>query len=192
VEQKQKKGKSRRKLGLLGALALALVLTAGMFAYTWTTASLTLSGTVKTDYATVSAEETAPGFGNVWGKWIGNVDSGNLFTITFQDDYTGDLVVKVYLTNADELAKAYQHLNMKLYIKGTSGNIHAADAGHEFELLTLDNGVVTWNLSYNSGGGGPFKVYLDGGSFKTNSRIPIDWEAGYSVKPQLFCEVTQR
>jgi len=102
--------------------------------------------------------------------------------------------VKVYLTNADELTGAYQSLNMKLELWDsavTPVNIYASETGHTFQLLTLDNGVVTLDLEYNAGTS-PYKIKLAGGSYTTNPRSPVDWSAGYAVSPLLYCEVTQR
>jgi len=189
VEQKQEKGKSRKKLYLLGALALVLALTSSMFAYTYTTASATITATGDSDYAAVSANSTLPSFAiNVFGKHRGDVPTGDLFNITPDSDYTGDLLVKVYLTNADELTKTYQHLNMKLQLRGASDN-NIGTAGHTFQLLSLDNGVATFDMNRYTG---TWDIYLAGGSYTTNPRHPLDWGSGSQVEPLLYCEVTQR
>lgn len=181
---------------LIGALLLALAATGGIFAYTWTTASVTITGaTADTEFAAVDANATPPSFGtNVFGKFWGNMpNTGNLFDITPNTNYSGDLLVKVYLTNAASLSKVFQHLNMKLELHDSiAANLNAATTGHTYQLLTLDNGVVTFDLQNGVGAGAPYYVYLAGGSFKSNPRSPLDWSAGYSVAPALYLEVTQR
>ncbi len=187
--------KSGKGLLMVGALMLALVVSGGVFAYTWTTAGATITATADSDYATVEPAGSLPSFGtNIFGKYRGTIPSGDLFTITPDGDYTGDLVVKVYLTNADALTSAYQNLNMKLELwdsAATPVNIYASETGHTFQLLSLDNGVATFDLEYNDGTS-PYKVKLAAGSYATNPRSPVDWNAGYSVSPLLYCEVTQR
>jgi len=117
----------------------------------------------------------------------GEVPTGNLFVVTPHPAYTDDLVVKVYLTNTAALVKAYQHLNMKLYLEGS------VEAGEtpDYQLLTLDNGVVTFNLvGYYAAGS--YTLTVIGGSFSLNPNDPSGWEAGWSVTPEFYCEVTQR
>ena len=189
-------GKSRKGLVMVAACLLALAVSGGVFAFTWTTASATIGATADSDYAAVAPADSLPSFStNVFGKHRGDVPTGDLFTITPEADYTGDLVVKVYLTNADELSPAYQHLNLKLELWDsnvtTPVNIFASETGHTFQLLTLDNGVVTFDLEYGAGTS-PYKVKLAGGGYTTNARSPLDWESGYAVAPLLYCEVTQR
>ena len=134
MEQKlNKKGKSRKKLYLLGALALVLALTSSMFAYTYTTASVQIGAIADSEYAEV--EPTTPPLQfptRVWGKYRGDLPEGNLFSITPDGDYTGDLLTKVYLTNADELTGPYQHLNMILELQDADGNILNVDWTNEY------------------------------------------------------------
>jgi len=113
----------------------------------------------------------------------GEVPSGNIFVITPHPDYSGDLLVKVYLTNTSALVKAYQYLNMKLFLQGSA-------EAPGYQLLTLENGVATFNLEGCSGGSQTLSVI--GGSYRLVSNDPSQWGAGWSVTPELHCEVTQR
>lgn len=187
--------KKNRKLVLVGACLLAFALTAGTFAYTWTNASATITATADSDYATVTPADSLPSFStNVFGKYRGTIPSGDVFTITPDANYTGDLEVKVYLTNAADLSKTYQYLNMKLELWDSDDpavNIYAGETGHTFQLISIENGVAIFDLEYDAGTG-PYKVKLSGGGYMTNPRSPIDWNAGYEVAPLLYCEVTQR
>ncbi len=115
--------KSRKGLILVGAFLLALAVTGGVFAYTYTTASVTISAIADSDYATVAPEETIEFTTRVFGHYRGEIPSGKVFKITPDDDYTGDLNVKVYLANADKLTLAYKHLNMKFEIQDANGEV---------------------------------------------------------------------
>ena len=116
----------------------------------------------------------------------GNTPMGNLFEITPHPDYSGDLLVRVYLANIDSLQKAYQELNMQLYLEGS------VEAGEtpDYQLLTLKKGVATFNLVGITGGS--YTLSVDGGDYTLTSRDISEWEAGYTVTPELYCEATQR
>ena len=110
----------------------------------------------------------------------------DLFVVYPHTDYTGDLAVKVYLTNTDNLTKAYQFLNMELYLEGS------VEAGQtpNYQLLTLENGVAIFKLE--DGSSDNYTLSVTGGDYTLNSREPLEWEEGWTVTPELYCEVTQR
>jgi len=116
----------------------------------------------------------------------GNVPIGNLFEVTPHADYTGDLAVKVYLANTGNLAKAYQSLNMELYLEGS------VEAGEtpDYQLLTLNNGVATFTIL--DGGSDNHTLSVTGGDYYLVSDNISAWEAGWTVTPELYCEATQR
>jgi len=116
----------------------------------------------------------------------GDVPTGDLFDITPDDDYTGDLAVKVYLTNTGALVKAYQYLNMKLYLEGS---VEAGETPN-YRLLTLDNGGVTFNLQDYSPG--TYTLSVTGGSYCLVSRDTAEWEEGWTVTPEFYCQILQR
>ena len=116
----------------------------------------------------------------------GDVPIGNLFDITPEATYTGDLLAKVYLTNTAALTKAYQYLNIKLYLDGS------VEAGEDpnYRLLTLENGVATFNLKdYSSGGS--YTLSVTGGSYCLVSTDTSQWDPDYEIEPEFYCEVTQ-
>jgi len=202
VEQKQKTGKGRKRFHLLGALALALVLTGGLFAYTYTTADIALGMTAKSDIASVAV--ATPGYnavgagglyGLAFGKYKGDLPEGNLFKIDPHNDYTGDLTIKVSIMNPGELARAYQYFNMKLALTDKYGTIiigsGAAPLGHEYQVLSLENGVVEFDVAA-TGIFQPYYVKLMDGGFSTFGRSPVEWGGNAAVDPQLFCEVVAR
>jgi len=117
----------------------------------------------------------------------GNVPTGNLFDITPDTNYTGDLAVKVYLTNTGALAKAYQELDMNLYLEGS------VEAGQtpNYQTLTLTNGWVTFNLKDYTPGN-TYTLSVTGGDYTLVSREPSEWAAGWTVTPELYCQIVQR
>ena len=170
---------------LLIALAALLVVTGGMFAYAFTTATATIGVTAPTsDFANITANSsiTAP---TVFGKFTGTWPSSPMFTIEPNDDYTGDLVIKVYLVNTGQLIRQYHHLNMTLQFTDNTGA--PADEQGEIQVLNLQNADVLF--TWNGTGGSPFTVDLTGGGFRLH---PFKTFTDGSYQPQIWCEVTQR
>jgi len=116
----------------------------------------------------------------------GNTPTDGLFEVTPHADYTGDLIVSVYLANTDNVTKAYKYLNMELYLEGS------VEAGKtpDYRVLNLANGVVTFTIK--DGGSGTHTLSVTGGDYTLNSREPDEWEAGWTVTPELYCEARQR
>lgn len=116
----------------------------------------------------------------------GDVPTGDLFEVTPHANYTGDLSVKVYLANTENLTKAYQSLNMELFLEGS------AEAGEDpnYRLLTLENGVATFTLIDEGGTSRTLSVI--GGEYGLVSDNISAWEEGWTVTPELYCEATQR
>ena len=110
-----------------------------------------------------------------------DVVTGDLFVITPHPNYSGDMLVKVYLTNTGNLVKAYQYLNIKLSLEG---------ADEAFQLLTLENGTATFNLE--NGAGGTHTLSVTGGSYGLVSLTPSQWSEGWSITPEFYCDVAQR
>jgi hypothetical protein len=116
----------------------------------------------------------------------GNTPTGDLFAVIEDSGYSGDLQVRVYLTNTAALQKAYDELNMELYLEDSE------EAGEtpDYQLLTLENGVATFTLKDPIGNSHTLSV--TGGTYTLTSRETSEWEAGWTVTPELFCEATQR
>jgi hypothetical protein len=114
------------------------------------------------------------------------VPLGNLFDITPHPDYTGDLQVKIYLTNTAELMKAYSYLNMELYVAKSL----EAQKPPTIRVLSLENGVASFNIE--GGSARKYTVEVWGGAYRLVSSNLGEWAAGWSVVPELYCEVTQR
>ncbi len=174
-----------KKLLIIGLVAVLMV-TGGVFATTYTTATATIGVTaVESDFAAATANVTvlAP---TVFGKYTGTWPSGTLFTVTPDASYTGDLVIRAYLVNTGELSRYYEHLNMSLEFTDNASAI--VDEQAITQVLTLDNSEVlfTWE---NAFGDSPYKVELTGGGYRLH---PWKTLTGGSVQPQLWLEITQR
>ena len=92
----------------------------------------------------------------------------------------------VHLANVGSLIKAYQYLNMKVYVEGSV----SANETPDYQLLTLKNGVATFNLVGITDGS--YTLSVAGGDYTLTSRDTSEWKAGYTVTPELYCEATQR
>ena len=171
---------------LLIALVVLVVVTGGMFAYTFTTATATIGVTAPTsDFANITAGSsiTAP---TVFGKFTGTWPSSTIFDITPTANYTGDLVVTVYMVNTGQLVRQYQHVNMTLEFQDSTNSM--VDEQLTAQVLNLQNGQVmfTWE---NNTGTSPYKIALTGGGYRLH---PFKSLTGGSYQPQIWCEVTQR
>lgn len=170
---------------LLIALVAVLVATGGVFAFTFTTATATIGVSAPTsDFAAITAGNvTAP---TVFGKFTGTWPTGDIYTITPDANYTGDLVVTVFLVNAGELIRYYHHLNMELEFQDSANS--TADEQGEAQVLNLQNSQVQFTWAY-SPTGSPYSVKLTGGSFRLH---PFKTLTGGSYQPQIWAEITQR
>jgi len=171
---------------LLIAIVALLVVTGGAFAYTFTTATATIGVTAPTsDFANITAGSsiTAP---TVFGKFTGTWPSSTIFDITPTENYTGDLVVTVYMINTGQLVRQYQHVNMMLEFQDSTNS--TVDEQGIVQVLNLQNGQVmfTWE---NLTGTPPYKIALTGGGYRLH---PFKSLTGGSYQPQIWCEITQR
>ena len=172
---------------LIIALVAVLVVSGGMFAATYTTATATIGVTAPTsDFAEVTAENLTALAPTVFGKYTGTWPSGSLFTVTPDTNYTGDLVIKAYLVNTGELIRYYEHLNMALEFWGSANT--TADVQGVTQVLNLENSEVMFDWEYGTGSS-PYTVKLTGGGYRLH---PWRTLTGGSVQPQLWLEITQR
>ena len=111
----------------------------------------------------------------------GDVPTGDLFEIMEHPDYSGELIVRIYLTNTGSLVKAYDYLNMELYLE---------DSVEPSQTLTLENGLASFTLKDPVSDNHTLSV--TGGVYGLVSDDMSAWEGGWTVTPGLYCEVTQR
>ena len=146
---KQWERNTKRKFYLLVALGLVLILSGGAFAYTYTTAIGTVSvGEPSADVATCNVSTGQPDWSSVTDNLsenttCGEVPAGDLFDITPNAAYTGDVQVGIYLTNAANLTRAYKYVNMKLYLEGSE----EAGKTPDYQVLSMQNGKANFSLA---------------------------------------------
>ena len=171
----------KRKLYLILALLVALVLTGGTFAYT--------ASVIANNSPSSALVKGSDAFAGVTAgsaiTWTDNVTedtpvdvpaTGTLFTVTGSGDYTGTLQVTVYLTNTDELAQCYQFLNMNIAPTGGSPSPSAL-------LLTLENGEVSYTIA--SDNTTPSVIGINGGGGHT----VLSFGTNADPEPDFWCEV---
>jgi hypothetical protein len=184
---------------LVGALLLALAVTGGVFAYGFINASTTLSATISSNFADVSVNTTGvssltwSGYGFYKGAISTSTNGTAIFDIdTASSGYTGDYVVTVSIGNADQLAKRYRVLSLKLGMclpDGSAMDINedgSTDAS-DWVMLTLDNGSVSL---FPKGSANVTTVRVKSGFYITHAMPFAGWSG--SASPDLFCEVAQR
>jgi hypothetical protein len=191
---------SNRGVFLVSALLLALVLTGGIFAFGFMSASTTLNASIaNANFADVSVNTTgiAALNWNVYGfaksSIVPGLGGAPVFNIdTLASGYNGDLTVTVYLANTDELAKVYRSLVLKLALCNPDGSwvdineSGTADA-NDFTLLTLENSSVSL---FENSTGNITTVRVLGGFYVANAKPFGSWQG--SAAPGLYCEVAQR
>ena len=176
--------KSRKGLFFVGAMLLALVITGSLFARGATTATITLALADNPDFASVVAAGSPPTW-NVWGSYKGNVTAGNLFTITPEASFTGDMVAMLTLTNVADLIEAYRILIFEIEIYDSAGT--PAQVGTT-EYLTLAKGDMTSIEIDQTGYTPPYTVQIMSGSYMTHSG---GWPSGRE-DPTILCDVIQK
>jgi len=189
---------------MVGALLLALACTGGVFAYGFINASDSLTvGTPGGNFADVSvnssgfADLTWQTYGHFKGSIVADytVNGTPIFNIdTTGASYTGDLVVTVSLGNADELAKVYKVLSLKLDMGYPDGNVMDINAdgtpsSSDWVMLTLNNGEVSM---FPGGTANVCTVRVKSGFYITHARPSGGYGGGADAAPELFCEVAQR
>ena len=118
----------------------------------------------------------------------GDVPMDDLFDITPHSEFTGDLAVRVYLTNTGALIKAYDSLNINLYLEGS---VEAGETPN-YRTLALENGWVTFNLKDFTPGNTYTLSVTTGGDYELVSRDTSEWEEGWTVTPEFYCQIVQR
>ena len=139
----------KKKAYLIIALLLALLVSSGLYAFTYTTATSTiLIAQPPGNVVSCNATSTQPDWDSILdelaseNRTCGEVPTGNLFNINPDTTYSGDLVAKVYLVNTGNLTKAYSYLNMKLYL---AGSVEAEETPN-YRMLTLQNGEAALTI----------------------------------------------
>ena len=173
------------------ALVASFAVTSGMFAYayTTTTTNLTVTG-ASSSFADVTANMTVPSF-TAFGGYRGAIQAGNLFNVTPDSSYTGDLEINVYLNNVDQLSYKYGMIQMNIKIADNAGNF--LDVEGITKPLTLQNGMVNFvSTSSNFTAGTDFYVQVTGGVYRAFPWAYLSGVTGSgSWQPSVTTEVLQ-
>jgi len=178
--------KSNKKLVLVGAFLMTLVLTGGIFAYTATALSTSFSVSPATsDFASVTVNNSVT-YPTLLGNHTGAIPPGNLFDIAGDSNYTGDVDVIVTVTNPEELVEDYRFWTMRLMYVNNSDNL-SADVEQATKILSISNPTASFTVDSANLSGNTFYVMTPGGAYRT---LPI---AAGSVgnNPTLFLEIVQ-
>jgi hypothetical protein len=145
---------------------LVFIIIAALLLFPWTVAYAYGDAAASTGAAVITPAEadSLPQF-NVFGKAIGSVNRGDIFTI----DNTGsdsDTSFTLSLTNTDELIDDFRYmtLNIGIYIRNSDGEWEKApfaDNVNSSVYLTMQNGSVSFTLA----GGAVYKVSVEKGCF---------------------------
>lgn len=181
--------KSRRGLVVLGAFLLTLLVTGGLFAYTYTVDTITITTVVATaDFASVTANATTTALDyQLLGSVNGKLGSQDLFAVTGDSDYSGDVEVLVSLANADELVQEYRFWMMRVELTDAGGSTKVDKEGIT-KVISLDKPSTSFVVDSANITGQTVYVYCQGGSYKT---FPFVQLGTSHSDPLIFCEVVQ-
>jgi hypothetical protein len=144
---------------------LVFFIIAALLLFPWTVAYAYSDAAASTGAAITPAEaDSLPQF-NVFGKAIGSVNRGDIFTID-NTGSGGDTSFTLSLTNADELIDDFRYmtLNIGIYIRNGDGEWEKApfaDSVNNSIYLTMQNGSVSFTLA----GGAVYKLSVEKGCF---------------------------
>ena len=177
--------KSWKSLVMLGSFILALVVTGGVFAFTTTVQSATISVTgASNDFASITTNSTPTAI-TLMGNHLGSIDAATMFDITGDASYTGDLEVLVTLTNADELVQDYSFWALRVEYVDSSNT--TADLEGITKIISLSNPTTSFAVDSANISGGTFYIRTPGGSYRT---LPFGLGSAGN-DPVIFAEVVQ-
>lgn len=172
--------KYRKGLLLVGGLLFTLVITSSLFAYAIQTDQAILGLGKEPGLTNVEVANPLPDW-KVFGNYTGTVTPGNLFVITPDADWTGDMTCQVTLVNAPDLVAAYRLLVLEIEVRDNN-NVQVGTT----EYLTLHKGTV--EIEFSQTENSPYKVRIAGGSYISNHS---GWADG-KEDPAFICQTLQR
>ena len=131
------------------------------------------------------ADESVKPASTVFGQAISGVEAGELFRIDASSN-TADIVVTLYLTNAEELVNYYRFmtLNVGIYVEnnGEWEQAYGSDGNQiQATVLSMKNGQVSFALP----GYAKYKIGIDSGAFSCRN---ANADAS-SLTPRFYLEV---
>ncbi len=185
--------KSRKGLVFIGALLLALSTTGGVFASGALTDTISATVTAESSEFVDVTANTAPSW-SIWGAWLGAIPAQTeVFHLQPGNTFTGDFVIQIYLTNADQLSEVYRTLGMRWTVKVNAGAnaILTVTPTPTTGFLSLSNPICEIEVTFTGAGDTDdlIDVDLSGGFFKTHY-YGSGW--GGSEDPDIFLKVIQK
>jgi len=177
--------KGTKILVLLGSILLALAVTGGLFAFTYTTRSQTITVTAASaDFGTVTTNSSPTAYTLV-GRARGAVGAATLFNVSTDANYTGDVEVQVSLANPDELTEDYSFWMIRLELTDSSTTTKV-DEENITQVLSLDSPFVSFAVDSSNLSSSVY-VHCVGGAYRA-------WPFALGSQgndPLIFCEVVQ-
>ena len=186
--------KSRKGLFFIGAMLLALAVTGGVFAYGALTYSVTsLVTAMSSEFADADVGAHTPTW-SLWGSYSGAIpETLEVFKVTPGEDFTGDFVVQIYLTNVDQLVEVYRTMGMTWTVKNHDLNseIGSVTCSPTEGFLSLTNPTVDLEIHLTGSPDGIefIDVDLSSGFYRTHSHGG-GW--GGSAEPIILCNIIQK
>ena len=175
--------KNRKLPLLLGFVLLVVTISGGIFAYGATTTTVSLALSDQPDFAAVVAAGSPPTW-NVFGSYRGTVTAGDLFTITPDANFTGDMVVVLTVTNVHDLVDTYRIMVLEIEIFDSQAI--PVQVGTT-EYLGLAKGEATIEID-QTGLTAPYDVQIASGFYITHRG---GWTSG-KEDPTILCDVMQK
>ena len=186
--------KSRKGLFFIGAILLALAVTGGVFAYGALTTTVTGVVTAEaSDFADAAAGANTPTW-SLWGQYTGQVPAtAEVFKVTPGNNFTGDFVIQIYLTNVDDLVEVYRTMGLRWTVTNHTGNtaITGVTCTPTTGFLSLTHPTVDLEITLTGTPDGTefIDVNLSGAFFRTQSH-GAGWSG--SEDPQILCKIIQK
>ena len=121
---------------------------------------------------------------SVWGSYKGRVTPGNLFVITPQGGWTGDMSVILTIANAQDLVEAYKMLVLEIEVWDVGKDAEATASTTEY--LTLGKGDI--EIDFEQTTGPTYTVKIISGYYITHKE---GWGTD-KEDPLIMCQVLQR
>ncbi|MBA7485382.1 hypothetical protein ES707_20928 [subsurface metagenome] len=186
--------KSRKGLFFIGAILLALAVTGGVFAYGALTYTVTGAVTAESsEFADAAAGINTPTW-SLWGKYTGQIPATTeVFEVTPGNQFTGDFVIQIYLTNVDDLVEVYRVMGMRWTVTNDTLNtgITGVTCTPTTGFLSLTHPTIDLEIQIAGTPNGIEKIDVDlsGGFFRTQS-YGTGW--GGDEDPQILCKIIQK
>ena len=134
----------------------------------------------------------------MWGGYTGAVPATTeVFAVIPGNNFTGDFVIQLYLTNVDQLVEVYRVMGMRWTVTNGAGNtlitgVTVTPSSPGFLSLTHPTIDLEISLAGTPDGIEELDVNLSGGFFRTHY-YGTGWGGPpNSEDPQILCKIIQK